>query len=92
MPPLLSHVLMLLVVTVMMAVLYKILPSAMTHWRDVFLGGVSAAILFEAAKIALAGYLRFSSFETIYGALGAFPVFLLWLYMAWAIVLFGAEI
>lgn len=90
-PPLLSHVLTLLVVTVMMAVLYKILPSAITQWRDVFLGGVSAAILFEAAKIALAAYLRFSSFETIYGALGAFPVFLLWLYMAWAIVLFGAE-
>ncbi len=90
-PPVLSHLLTLLVVTVMMSVLYKILPSAVTRWRDVFVGGVSAAILFEAAKIALAGYLRFSTFETIYGALGAFPIFLLWLYMAWAIVLFGAE-
>lgn len=91
-PPFLSYAFTLLVVTMVMAMLYKILPSAVTRWRDVFVGGVSAAILFEAAKIVLAGYLRFSAFETIYGALGAFPVFLLWLYMAWVIVLFGAEI
>ncbi|WP_291523028.1 YihY/virulence factor BrkB family protein [Acidithiobacillus sp.] len=90
-PPFMSYVLTFLVVTVVMALLYKILSSAPTRWRDVFVGGVSAAILFDAAKIALAGYLQFSTFETIYGALGAFPIFLLWLYMAWASILFGAE-
>ena len=90
-PPVLGHVLTFLVVTVMMGLLYKILPSAPTRWQDVFLGGVSTAILFEISKMVLAGYLQFSTFETLYGALGAFPVFLLWLYMAWASVLFGAE-
>lgn len=90
-PDFLSDVLAFLVVTVMMTVFYKILPSAHTRWRDVLLGGVSAAILFEVTKVALAGYLQFSTFETLYGALGAFLIFLLWLYMAWASILFGAE-
>lgn len=91
MPSFLEPLLAFLIVTVMMTLLYKILPAATTRWRDVFLGGITTALLFEISKIGLAGYLRFSTFETLYGALGAFPIFLLWLYIAWASILFGAE-
>jgi Predicted membrane protein len=52
---------------------------------------MTVALLFELDKFGLSAYLRFSTFETVYGALGAFPVFLLWLYVAWASILFGAE-
>lgn len=90
-PPFFSHVLTFLVVTVMMLLLYKILPAAAPRWRDALLGGMTVALLFELDKFGLSAYLRFSTFETVYGALGAFPVFLLWLYVAWASILFGAE-
>lgn len=90
-PPFFSHLLTFLVVTVMMLLLYKILPAASPRWRDALLGGITVALLFELDKFGLSAYLRFSTFETVYGALGAFPVFLLWLYVAWASILFGAE-
>lgn len=90
-PPFFSHVLTFMVVTVMMLLLYKILPAASPRWRDALLGGITVGLLFELDKFGLSAYLRFSTFETIYGALGAFPVFLLWLYVAWASILFGAE-
>lgn len=90
-PPFFSHLLTFLVVTVMMLLLYKILPASSPRWRDALLGGITVALLFELDKFGLSEYLRFSTFETVYGALGAFPVFLLWLYVAWASILFGAE-
>lgn len=74
------------------AALYRYLPAAPVRWRDAGVGGALAALLFELGKAAFAVYLHFSSYEKIYGALGALPVFLVWLYLAWAILLLGAEL
>jgi membrane protein len=56
-------------------------------------GGIVAALLFELLKRGFGLYLaHFPSYEVVYGALAAIPVFLVWLYLAWTAALFGAEI
>jgi membrane protein len=90
-PPLATIVLAFLVETMVLTAVYHGLPATRVRWRDAMAGGLSAAALFELSKIGFAWYLEFSTFQAIYGALGVFPVFLLWIYVAWASVLFGGE-
>jgi membrane protein len=67
-------------------------PNRAVHWKDALVGGVVAAVLFEVSKRAFAAYItHFPSYTALYGALAAFPIFLLWIYVSWIIVLFGAS-
>ncbi len=71
--------------------IYVVAPNCAVRFREGLLGGVSAAILFEVAKKGFAFYIHyFPSYELIYGVLAIIPIFLLWLYVSWVIVLFGA--
>lgn len=73
--------------------LYWLVPSRPATFRDSLAAGVVAAILFQVLKAAFALYLiHVASYESIYGALAAIPVTLLWLELAWATSLFGASI
>lgn len=73
--------------------LYRIIPNRAVHWKDALAGGLAAAVLFEVSKRAFAAYItHFPSYTALYGALAAFPIFLLWLYVSWIIVLLGASI
>ncbi len=73
--------------------LYYYVPKAPVTFRSAVIGGALAALLFGLAKEGFASYIeRFSSYDKIYGALASLPIFLFWLYLAWTIVLFGAEI
>lgn len=75
------------------ALMYLSIPNRDVHWKDAAVGGVTAAVLMEISKIGFAVYISaFPTYETIYGALSAVPIFLLWLYTVWSIVLFGAEV
>ncbi|HEX4880642.1 MAG TPA: YihY family inner membrane protein [Limnobacter sp.] len=75
------------------AFIYRIIPNRAVHWKDALVGGLVAAVLFEISKIAFAQYItHFPSYTKLYGALAAFPIFLLWLYLSWIIVLLGASI
>lgn len=88
--PLLA-LLSLIINTIIFTILYVSVPNAKVHWRDGFVGGLTAAILFEIAKKIFAFYIKqFPSYELIYGALAIIPIFLLWIYCSWMIVLFGA--
>ena len=71
--------------------LYIVLPNTHVRWRDAAAGGLVAALLFEALKFGFGVYIRnFGAYETIYGALSALPVFLVWMYLSWAVILSGA--
>ncbi|MGO4124404.1 YihY family inner membrane protein [Inquilinus sp. YAF38] len=73
--------------------LYQLIPNRSVRWNDAVIGGAIAAVAFDLSKRLFAWYLReFPAYETIYGALATIPIFLLWLYLAWSIVLIGAVI
>ena len=79
--------------TLALALLYAIAPRHRVPWRYAFAGAVVAALAFEGAKQGFAFYLtRVPTYELVYGALAALPVFLIWIYLCWLIVLTGAAI
>lgn len=74
-------------------VLYLVIPNRAVRWSDAVIGGVIAAVLFELSKTLFAAYLvQFPVYETIYGAVSTVPIFLVWLYVGWSIVLLGAVV
>jgi membrane protein len=79
--------------TVAFALLYTVIPNRFVDWRDAAWGGFLAAIAFEIAKRIFAIFLsHFSSYTMIYGALAAVPIFLIWIYVSWFIILVCAVI
>lgn len=73
--------------------IFVAVPNTRVRLRHGLAGGVLVALLFEGAKACFALYVAlFPSFQLIYGAFAAFPLFLLWIYVSWLIILFGAEL
>jgi membrane protein len=82
-----------LIETIIFTLIYCLVPNVMVRWREGFAGGLVAAALIELLKVGFAFYIaRFSSYRTVYGALAAIPIFLLWMYISWGAVLFGAVV
>jgi membrane protein len=73
--------------------LYIALPNTHVRFRDAVIGAFVAALLFEIGKHVFGYYItNFSTYEIIYGALAAIPIFLVWIYVSWIIILFGAVV
>jgi membrane protein len=73
--------------------IYIIMPNRRVDWRHALAGALTAALLFQALKFLFVLYVtNFPSFETIYGAVAAMPLFLVWIYVTWCAVLVGAEL
>lgn len=71
---------------------YVTVPNCVVPVTHGLIGGVIVAVAFEMAKVAFARTMTGSNFEVIYGTFAAVPLFLLWIYLSWTIVLMGAEI
>ncbi|MCD6055803.1 MAG: hypothetical protein K0R12_765 [Gammaproteobacteria bacterium] len=75
------------------AFLYVAIPNIQVKIRHGLIGGIIGAVLFELAKKGFAFYMsNVTTYTLIYGTLATIPVFLLWVYLSWLIILFGAEI
>jgi len=76
-----------------MATLYMVLPNTRVPFRFAISGGLIAGALFELTKDGFAFYVtELAHYERLYGALGTLPIFLIWLYLIWVVVLLGSEI
>jgi membrane protein len=72
--------------------LYRIIPHRHVPWRHAALGGLVAGVLFESAKGVFAFYVQASpTYNMVYGAFAAVPLFLVWIYLSWLVILLGAE-
>ena len=79
------------VVTLLFAMIYRVLPDVELTWRDVWLGAIVTALLFSVGKFLIGLYLGTSGLTSTYGAAGSVVVLLLWVYYSSQIVLLGAE-
>jgi membrane protein len=79
-------------IALLFAAIYKMLPDRALTWRDVAMGSLVTAILFTIGKSLIGWYIGTSAIATSYGAAGALMVVLLWVYYSAQIFLFGAEI
>lgn len=81
----------LVVITLLFAAIFKILPDAVVRWRDVWVGALATAILFVIGKFAIGLYLGQSNVASTYGAAGSLALLLLWVYYSALIIFIGAE-
>lgn len=73
--------------------LYRIVPNRRVQWGHALAGAALAAVVFEIAKEVFAFYVAHVPAQSVvYGTFAALPFFLLWIYLSWLIVLFGAEL
>jgi len=81
------------VIFITLFLLYQLVPSAKIDWRHATVGAAVSAGLFVLSKYVFKLYiLSFPSYQALYGALAILPLFLVWLYICWSIVLLGATI
>ena len=86
-----DNILSLGAVTLLFALIFKLLPDTFVRWRDVWLGAFATAVLFTIGKSVLGLYLGRASITSAYGAAGSLVALLLWCYYAAQIVFLGAE-
>jgi membrane protein len=79
------------VIGVLFAMMFKWLPDTRVEWRDVWLGAILTAALFELGKFVIGFYIGKQGLESTYGAAASIVVVLIWIYYSAQLVLMGAE-
>ncbi len=75
------------------ALIFYVVPNRRVLWRHALAGALLSAILFEFAKGGFVWYVtNFPTYERLYGALATIPLFLVWIYLSWVVVLLGASV
>lgn len=81
--------------TSLLTLAYMILPNRRLRFRPTLAGATVAAVGWEAAKWGFTQYLGFSTnstYATVYGSLALIPIFMLWVFLTWLIILFGLQV
>ncbi|MGY5353154.1 YihY/virulence factor BrkB family protein [Wenyingzhuangia sp. IMCC45533] len=86
-----NFVVPLILITVLFALIFKILPEAVIRWKDVWLGAFVTSLLFSIGEIALGIYFGKTNPESTFGAAGSVILILLWVSYSSLILFFGAE-
>jgi membrane protein len=81
-----------MVITLLFALIFKLLPAVTVHWQDVWIGAVLTAMLFMIGKSLIGMYIGSVSIGSIYGAAGSLVVVLIWTYYSSQILFFGAKL
>ena len=82
-----------LTTSVAFTLMYILVPNCFVYRKHAMAGGITAAILFEIAKYGFGFYVKeVARYETIYGTLAVIPVFLIWIYTSWVVLILGAHI
>jgi membrane protein len=79
------------IITVLFAMMFKWLPDTPIAWRDVWLGAILTAALFEVGKLLIGLYIGKQGLQSTYGAAASIVVVLIWVYYSVQLVLMGAE-
>lgn len=78
-------------VTILFALLYKVIPEVCIEWRDVWIGATVTSALFSLGKLIIGLYIGKAGVGSAYGAAGSLVAFLIWVYYSAQIFFFGAE-
>ena len=82
-----------LLMTLTFSLLYFAVPNRYVPFRHALAGGLVAGIGFEVMKRSFTWYITsFPTYKLVYGAFAAFPIFLVWVYVSWLVILIGAVI
>jgi membrane protein len=80
------------VATLLLAIIYKMIPQVKVHWHDVRLAAVATGLAFTVTNYVFGAYIQVFVVTTVAGAAGALLIILLWIFVLNQIVLFGAEL
>lgn len=79
--------------TLMLLVLYTSIPNTRVHVPSALAGAAFAAVVWEASKWAFTAYVRYSTgYAQLYGVIALIPLFLLWVYVTWIVILVGFQV
>lgn len=81
-----------LISTLLLFVLYLAVPNTRVRWRPALLGALAAGVLLELAKLGFQVYAAGAGLRSMYGALALLPLFMLWMYVTWVLVLGGLRV
>jgi membrane protein len=82
----------LVVITLLFALMFRLLPDVRMPWGDILPGAAAAALLFVLGKYAIGFYLGNSAVASVYGAASSLAVLLIWVYYSAQVLFFGAEL
>jgi membrane protein len=86
-----NFVISFLLISIIFAILFKVLPDVEITWRDVAMGAVITSLLFSLGKMLIGMYIAHSNLQSLYGAAATFVIILAWVYYSSQVFFLGAE-